>query len=90
MNKCTCPECGKGVNEEDFACLHCGCLLGTEGSFPVDPVPWYRLFYEMVVNEENVLKAGDISGDYRRCKALASCYELQDYLANLLSEYRCN
>ena len=90
MNRLTCPECGREVNVGAFACLHCGCLPGADESYPVDPVAWYRLFYEMVVNEEKVLKDGDISGDYRRCKALASCYELQDYLANILSEYRCN
>ena len=28
-----------------------------------------------------------ILNDYRLCKALAACYELQDYLANRIAEY---
>ena len=28
----------------------------------------------------------EIAGDYRLCKALAACYELQDYLAGVLGE----
>ena len=88
MNTIACPECGREVNAGDFACLSCGSPLGKDESFPADPISWYRLFYEMVVNEENVLKKDNVSNDYRRCKALASCYELQDYLANLLAEYQ--
>jgi len=46
----------------------------------------YQMFYSFVVEEEESLKARDILRDYRACKALAACYELQDYLAGKLSE----
>ena len=46
----------------------------------------YRQFYDLVVQEEETLKAENILGDYRLCKALAACYELHDYLANRLGE----
>ncbi len=40
-----------------------------------------NLFYDLVIREEKRLLGQDIAEDYRLCKALASCYELQDYLA---------
>ena len=46
----------------------------------------YQQFYNLVVKEEELLKAEDILNDYRLCKALAACYELQDYLAGKLGE----
>ena len=46
----------------------------------------YQMFYSLVVEEEESLKARDILHDYRACKALAACYELQDYLAGKLGE----
>jgi len=42
----------------------------------------YNLFYDLIVREEKRLQKQDIAEDYRLCKALASCYELQDYLAS--------
>ena len=45
----------------------------------------YEQFYHYVVQESEVLKGDDIAGDYRRCKALAACYELMDYLANRIA-----
>lgn len=47
----------------------------------------YTLFYDLVVAEENRIKNEAIADNYRLCKALAACYELQDYLANLLAGY---
>lgn len=46
----------------------------------------YEQFYNFVVEEEARLKAMNVSSDYRLCKALAACYELQDYLANRIGE----
>lgn len=46
----------------------------------------YQMFYSLVVEEEELLKARDIQHDYRSCKALAACHELQDYLAGKLGE----
>lgn len=46
----------------------------------------YEQFYDFVVREEERLKSQDIANDYRLCKALAACYELQDYLANRIGE----
>ena len=47
----------------------------------------YTLFYDLVVAEEKRIKNDSITDNYRLCKALAACYELQDYLANRLAEY---
>ena len=47
----------------------------------------YTLFYDLVVAEEKRIKNDPIADNYRLCKALAACYELQDYLANRLAEY---
>lgn len=46
----------------------------------------YECFYDFVVQEEQHLEKLDIAGDYRLCKALAACYELQDYLANQIAQ----
>ena len=46
----------------------------------------YRLFYNYVVMERQYLLRQDEVFDYRICKVLAACYELQDYLAGLLPE----
>ncbi len=44
-----------------------------------------NLFYDLVIREEKRLLGQDIAEDYRLCKALASCYELQDYLATRIA-----
>ncbi len=44
-----------------------------------------NLFYDLVVREEKRLQKQDIAEEYRLCKALASCYELQDYLASRIA-----
>ena len=46
----------------------------------------YKTFYDLVVQEEEHLKAMDVQNDYLLCKALAACYELHDYLANRIGE----
>ena len=46
----------------------------------------YEQFYDLVTDEIERLKAQDIMSDYRLCKALAACYELQEYLAGQLGE----
>lgn len=46
----------------------------------------YQGFYDAVVREIESLQKEDVAGDYRTCKALAACYELQDYLAECLAE----
>lgn len=46
----------------------------------------YQKFYDFVMQEEMRLKTMDIANDYRLCKALAACYELQGYLANRIGE----
>ena len=47
----------------------------------------YEKFYDFVVEEkERLLENGvEIIADYRLCKALAACYELQDHLAGVMS-----
>ena len=47
----------------------------------------YTVFYDAIIKEIDILKLRDISGDYRLIKALAACYELQEYTANQLAEY---
>ena len=47
----------------------------------------YSRFYNLVVQEEIKLKKMDPTNNYRHCKALAACYELQDYLAGVLADY---
>jgi len=76
-----CPECG-----------HCGTLIELE-HFEVgdcnkigrNDLTLCNLFYELALREEKYLQKQDIAGDYRLCKALASCYELQDYLAGRIA-----
>ena len=46
----------------------------------------YSRFYDYVVEEEEQLIRMDVKDDYRLCKALAACYELQEYLANRIAE----
>ena len=47
------------------------------------------LFYDLVAEErDSLLRMDDTPGDYRLCKALAACYELQDYLANCIARER--
>ena len=46
----------------------------------------YRKFYDYVVEEEERLRMLNVDGNYRLCKALAACYELQDYLANEIAK----
>ena len=46
----------------------------------------YKLFYDFVGQETEVLKTKDAANDYQLCKALAACYELRDYLANRIAE----
>ncbi|MBR1496174.1 MAG: hypothetical protein IJ617_00925 [Oscillospiraceae bacterium] len=46
----------------------------------------YRTFYDYVVMERQYILRRDAAFDSRLCKALAACYELQDYLANQISE----
>ena len=47
----------------------------------------YEKFYDFVVEEkERLLENGvEIIADYRLCKALAACYELQDHLADIIA-----
>lgn len=48
-----------------------------------------KLFYDLVTREEDMLlRTDDTPGDYRLCKALAACCELQDYLANCIARER--
>lgn len=46
----------------------------------------YEQFYDLVTSEIDRIKAQDILHDYHLCKALAACYELQEYLAGQLGE----
>ena len=48
----------------------------------------YEQFYELVIQEESRLaeQGAALAKDDRLCKALAACYELQDYLAGILAE----
>ena len=48
----------------------------------------YPQFYDFVVEEQRRLEdmGVDVIKEYRLCKALAACYELQDYLANIIGE----
>ena len=47
---------------------------------------YYQQFYDYVVDERDHLLTLDVKEDYRLCKALAACYELQEYLANRIAE----
>lgn len=46
----------------------------------------YKSFYDLVISEITRLKGLETT-DYRSVKALAACYELQDYLAGQLAQY---
>ncbi len=46
----------------------------------------YRLFYDMVMEEERELRACDVTQDYKLCHALSALYQLQEYLAAKLPE----
>ena len=44
------------------------------------------LFYDLVIEEVDTLSKQNVAADYRLCKALAACYELQEYLANRIAQ----
>ncbi len=46
----------------------------------------YRLFYDMVMEEELKLRACDVTQDYQLCHTLSALYQLQEYLAAMLPE----
>ena len=46
----------------------------------------YEKFLEYTTLELERLKTKDITDDYKLCKALAACYELQEYLTNRIAE----
>lgn len=46
----------------------------------------YRLFYNMVMEEERELRACDVTQDYMLCHTLSALYQLQEYLAAKLPE----
>ena len=46
----------------------------------------YEQFYDLVSAEIINLRKTDVAENYRLCKVLAACYELQDYLANRIAE----
>ena len=79
-----CPECGEGIKETAVLCSECGQPLN-DGK--ICPVAQYKIFYDLIVQEKEYLRGLDISSENKLCKALAVCYELQDYLSNRLAEY---
>ncbi len=91
-----CPECGERISDQCAICIHCGYPKITmdfslEMIDEIMPktmnrqVVHYSLLYDLVMQEEERLKILDVLEDYRLCKALAACYELQDYLAGRLA-----
>ena len=46
----------------------------------------YEQFYDYVIDEKDRLMTLDVKEDYHLCKALAACFELQEYLANRIAE----
>lgn len=78
MDLIKCPVCGREIHSKApaFIC-----------NSPLSEGRKYKLFYDLVIREESRLKNIDSANEYRLCKALAACYELQDYLANRLAEY---
>lgn len=44
----------------------------------------YELFYTYALKEIARLSEADLQHDYKKVKALAACYELQEYLAGKL------
>lgn len=77
MREVKCPACGKDILdlEEVIHSKTVGCNIIRN-----------KLFYDMVLEEGQRLKNQEIKDNYRLCKALAACYELQDYLANRMTE----
>ncbi len=71
-----CPACGAEILDLEEAVLS-----ETEGIRNFH----HKLLYDLIIKEEKRIKKLDISEDYRLCKALAACFELQDYLANIIS-----
>ena len=59
----------------------CRLLIGVRRLIGLD----YEQFYDLVLQEIEFLKLADFAEDYRLCKALAACYELQDYLAERIA-----
>ena len=76
-----CPNCGEYIGQTVPVCPYCG--YAEDSNIGLQ----YRLFYDLIMNEQKRLKERDILNDYRLCKALAACYELQDYLDNRIAEY---
>jgi len=48
----------------------------------------YRHFYDLVMEEEDTLRKGDVTQDYQLCHALSALYQLQEYLAGKIAEAR--
>jgi len=79
-----CPEYEKEVTETVVPCNECSNQLGND---KISPAARYKIFYDLIVQEKEYLRNLDISSEYKLCKALAACYELQDYLSNRLAEH---
>ncbi len=76
MSYIHCPSCGAEIlNLAEVV------ITETEGIQNFQ----HKLMYELVVQEEKRLQKQDVSEDYRLCKALAACFELQDYLSNCIA-----
>ena len=50
----------------------------------------YQQFYDFIAKEIERLKSQNILNDYRLCKALAACYELQEYVAGQIGNRIAN
>lgn len=48
----------------------------------------YEAFYKYTTIELERLKTKSLADDYKLCKALAACYELQEYLTNRIAEVK--
>ena len=46
----------------------------------------YQQFYDLIIEEEEILVSQDFKQNYRLCRALAACYELQEHLANQIAD----
>ena len=46
----------------------------------------YQHFYDLIIEEIENIMSQDLQHDYHLCKALAACYELQEYLANRIGD----
>ncbi len=75
-----CPECGGMLEPKNYEIENYEELVKIGSDLAL-----YNLFYDLVVREEKRLQKQDVAEDYRLCKALASCYELQDYLASRIT-----